>query len=49
MKFGKLTAIYSTDKRQDRYVIWHCICDCGNEIDVKSTSLTNRPYKLYRL
>lgn len=40
-RFGKLIALYPTDKRQDRCIVWHCKCDCGNEIDVKSTSLTS--------
>ena len=39
-KFGKLTALYKTDKRtNDRRVIWHCKCDCGNECDVDAHSL----------
>ena len=29
-KFGKLTALEPTDKRQGRSVIWKCQCDCGN-------------------
>ena len=33
-KFGKLTILYDSGKRQDGHVVWHCICDCGNEIDV---------------
>lgn len=33
-KFGRLTALYPTDKRSDRSVMWHCKCDCGNEVDV---------------
>ena len=33
-KIGKLTILYDSGKRQDGHVVWHCICDCGNEIDV---------------
>lgn len=34
-KFSRLTALYPTSKRtSDGNVIWHCRCDCGNEIDV---------------
>lgn len=39
-KFNRLTALYPTDKRDsDRSVIWHCKCDCGNEIDVSGKKL----------
>lgn len=30
IKFGKLTALSPTDKRQNRSVIWKCQCECGN-------------------
>ena len=39
-RFGKLTALYPTDKRQTNHVIWHCRCDCGNEKDVVASRLT---------
>ena len=39
-KFTRLTALYPTPKRDcDRSVIWHCKCDCGNEIDVSGKRL----------
>ena len=37
--FGKLTAMNPTDKRSGRSVVWHCKCECGNEIDVSVTNL----------
>lgn len=39
-KFNRLTALYPT-KNRDRHgsVIWHCRCDCGNEVDVSYNSL----------
>lgn len=40
-KFGKLTAIYPTDKRKYGNVVWHCKCECGNECDIKSSNLIN--------
>lgn len=40
-KYGKLTTLYVSGKNKHRAKIWHCICDCGNEIDVPSTSLTS--------
>lgn len=34
-KFGKLTVMYITDRRNtQRRPYWHCKCDCGNELDV---------------
>lgn len=34
-KFSKLTALYPMKQRDERgSVIWHCRCDCGNEVDV---------------
>jgi very-short-patch-repair endonuclease len=39
-KFGKLTCLYATNKRSTSGgIIWHCKCDCGNEIDVERQSL----------
>lgn len=39
-KFEKLTALYPTEKRTAKGgVIWHCRCDCGNEIDVSYNEL----------
>lgn len=34
-KFGRLAALYPTDERDGKgFVIWHCRCDCGTELDV---------------
>jgi len=39
-KFGKLTALEKTDKRQDGgSIIWKCKCDCGNIIEISSKRL----------
>lgn len=39
-KFGRLTPIKMLENRTSSGgLIWHCICDCGNETDVPSTSL----------
>lgn len=40
-RFGRLTALYPTDKRLGNSVVWHCQCDCGNEADVASINLRN--------
>lgn len=39
-RFGRLTAMFATEKRNRKgSVIWHCRCDCGNEIDIASEHL----------
>lgn len=38
-KFGDLTVQYITDKRVNRRKVYHCICSCGNEVDVPSNKL----------
>lgn len=39
-RFGRLVAIEKLDARKRGRIVWHCQCDCGNEIDVISTYLT---------
>jgi len=44
-RFNRLTALYPTENRNAQGgVIWHCRCDCGNEVDVPYNELayTNR-------
>lgn len=38
-RFGRLTALYPTDKKMGNSVIWHCLCDCGKSADVASVDL----------
>lgn len=39
-KFGLLTAMYPTEHRDHRgSVLWHCVCECGNEINVSAGAL----------
>lgn len=39
-RFHKLTALYMLPERDEKgSVIWHCRCDCGNEIDVAYNNL----------
>ena len=39
-RFGRLTVIKPTEKRTlTGSVIWKCVCDCGNEVEVSSDSL----------
>lgn len=45
-RFGRLTALYPTDKRDRRgSVYWHCRCDCGNETDITEASLMHGNYQ----
>lgn len=37
--FGRLTVLSKTDKRFGGRVVWHCRCQCGNEVDVVSSYL----------
>lgn len=39
-EFGRLLVLYDTSERKDRKIVWHCRCDCGNEVDVIGRSLT---------
>lgn len=42
-RFGKLIALYRTEKREKdgECFLWHCKCDCGKEIDVSLRFLTS--------
>lgn len=45
-KFGRLTVLYATSKRDRKgSVIWHCRCDCGNEINVTQDNLVYGNYR----
>lgn len=39
-RFERLTALYPQKERDERgSVVWHCRCDCGNEIDIPYNDL----------
>jgi len=40
-RFGRLMVLYDTGERKNRNVVWHCRCDCGNELDVRSGDLVS--------
>jgi len=40
-RFGRLVAKEATSKRKHRYVVWICLCDCGNTVPMDSCSLTS--------
>lgn len=39
--FGKLEALYPLGVVSGSTYMWHCRCECGNEIDVRLSSLTS--------
>lgn len=39
-KYGLLTTIKVVGKTTNRNLIWECVCDCGNKINVPTASLT---------
>ena len=41
MRFGRLTAIKSTNERKNGYTVWICRCDCGNTVHAASRFLKN--------
>ena len=40
-KFNKLTALYRVESTKDGAAKWHCLCECGNECDIKAYYLTS--------
>lgn len=38
-RFGRLVAVEPTNQRKNKYVVWRCKCDCGNEALVSSYTL----------
>jgi len=39
-RFGRLLVEYDTGKKNSyNRILWHCKCDCGNELDISSASL----------
>src|SRR5574344_395796 len=43
--FNRLTVLYPLKERKNGGVVWHCKCECGNECDVVSSSLTKERTK----
>lgn len=41
-RFGRLVAVFPTDKHSYHSVIWHCRCDCGGEADVSAINLRRK-------
>lgn len=40
-RVGKLLVLYVNGKSPNGSLMWRCICDCGKEVDVISSSLNN--------
>jgi len=40
-RFGRLVVLYDTGERKSGNVVWHCRCDCENEVNVRSGDLTS--------
>ena len=40
-RFGRLTAIEPTKERKNGYIMWRCLCDCGNETEARENSLVS--------
>ncbi|MCD7919409.1 MAG: transcriptional regulator [Clostridiales bacterium] len=38
-RFGKLTVEADTGLRKNRYAVWRCRCDCGNELNASTKEL----------
>ena len=43
-RIGKLTVLYRAENAGTN-IVWHCKCDCGNELDVRSSSLLSNRTK----
>ena len=44
--FGRVTALYPTDKRLFHSVVWRCRCVCGNEIEASVNQLKRGTVKI---
>lgn len=47
-RFGHLTVLKKLDERENRYVVWLCRCDCGNEIKVNTRHLMRGTVDVFR-
>lgn len=39
-RFGRLIALKEAKERKDKRVVWRCLCECGNHVNVKRVYLT---------
>lgn len=40
-RFGRLTALYRLEEMRGSCYVWHCKCDCGQEVDIPVNALTS--------
>ena len=40
-RFGRLTAIERLPEKSGSCYLWRCVCDCGNEVKVRTSALLN--------
>lgn len=40
-RFNRLVVIEEVGRNKQGFVMWHCKCDCGNEVDVSGSKLRN--------
>ncbi len=38
-RFGYLTVVAQTSRRQHKYIVWKCVCKCGREVEIPSGML----------
>ena len=38
-RYGKLTVLSRSKKADGTHIFWHCLCDCGNTVEVNGTYL----------
>lgn len=41
LRFGRLYVVSDIGRTKDRHILWHCVCDCGNSVNVSSHDLLN--------
>ena len=42
-RYGKPSVLYTTEKTKTYDTVWHCKCDCGNEVDVTAQYILLSP------
>ena len=41
--YGKVSVLYTTENMKTYATVWHCICDCGNEVDLTAEYILLSP------
>jgi hypothetical protein len=40
-KFGRLSVLFKTEEKRNGNIVWRCLCECGNTVDVRGGALTS--------